>query len=167
MPDATGATRTLTITRRSDDTQHVVLYDAVDVDLVTARTWRLDNNRDYVIADTRRGGSPRRLYLHRIILGLTPGDGRYGDHINGNTLDNRRRNLRATTNQVNISNQAIENHRGLSRYRGVYWNRKLGRWAADVRLDYRKHYLGSFATEEDAAAAAAAFRAEPNSVAGY
>ena len=43
-------------------------------------------------------------YLHRLILGLRKGDSRQGDHINRNTLDNQKENLRITTLQQNSFN---------------------------------------------------------------
>lgn len=39
------------------------------------------------------------LSMHRVILGLSKGDGICTDHINGNGLDNRHCNLRACTKQ--------------------------------------------------------------------
>ena len=43
-------------------------------------------------------------YLHREVLGLTPGDGLETDHRNGDRLDNRRSNLRVATRAQNAQN---------------------------------------------------------------
>lgn len=43
--------------------------------------------------------------MHRAILGLESGDKRTGDHINHNTLDNRRPNLRIATVAQNCQNR--------------------------------------------------------------
>ena len=52
-----------------------------------------------VYAGKRANGTSRQrdLYLHRHILGLTKGDGKIGDHVNRDRLDNRRENLRVVT----------------------------------------------------------------------
>lgn len=156
MPNTTALA--LMIIQR-DGTEHTALYDPCDVATVAQRTWYL--NKGYAAHTLRHpDGSRTSLYLHRAILGLSPEDPVYVDHRNGNRLDNRRSNLRTTTNALNIANQQVVNERGRSRFRGVYWNAARGRWAADVRLNYRKHYLGLFDTEAAAAAAVAAFRAE-------
>jgi hypothetical protein len=72
------------------------------------------------------------------------------DHINQNTLDNRRRNLRLSTDRQNATNRKSRNQM-LGRYRGVV--SREGRWAAFIRADGKQHYLGMFPTPEHAARA--------------
>ena len=50
-------------------------------------------------------GKTRTVLLHREILRLKYGDKRCGDHINHNTLDNTRENLRVTTDAENKRNR--------------------------------------------------------------
>jgi HNH endonuclease len=54
----------------------------------------------YAMRRTETGGS---IYLHRYLLDAP--DGMVVDHINHNTLDNRRQNLRICTNQENNENR--------------------------------------------------------------
>ena len=94
--------------------------------------------------------------VHRWVMGAKPRDGKIVDHINGNKLDNRRSNLRivdASGSSQNVSG------RGRSRFRGVYPTRS-GRWQARVKFQGMVHYLGNYATEEEAAAVAEAKRRE-------
>jgi hypothetical protein len=96
------------------------------------------------------------IVVHRWVLGLCKGDRRIGDHINGNRLDNRRSNLRivdASGSSQNVSG------RGRSGFRGVYPTRQ-GRWQAKVKFKGKYYCLGSFDTEEEAAAVADAKRRE-------
>jgi hypothetical protein len=96
--------------------------------------------------------------LHRAVMGLEPGDPRRIDHINGNTLDNRRSNLRIATVAQNAQNQGSRG--GSSEHRGVTWDRSRGKWMATAMLDGRRRTIGRFDSEDEAAAAAAAWRAK-------
>lgn len=88
----------------------------------------------------------RGKLLHRELLGLTTRDGKIGDHINGDKLDNRRANLRVVTPSMSSANVR---HRAASGYRGVYPNKK--RWAAAARQNGKKLHLGTYDTPEQAA----------------
>lgn len=69
------------------------------------------------------------------------------DHINGDSLDNRRSNLRYCTYSQNLMN--THKVRSASGYKGVYRHRK--RWYAHITLNGRRFYLGLFKTPQDAA----------------
>lgn len=72
------------------------------------------------------------------------------DHINHDTLDNRRRNLRiATPSQNSINKKA---RAGSSIYKGVHLYRS-GKWQANLVYKKKYYYLGRFDTEEEAARA--------------
>lgn len=104
------------------------------------------------------GGRANRAvhYLHRDVLGLRGGDGRQVDHINGDRLDDRKANLRLISHRDNGQN--IVRSYGTSSYRGVSWDDERGKWAAYAKLAGRKHHLGRFDDELDAAHAASEFR---------
>lgn len=73
------------------------------------------------------------------------------DHINGDTLDNRRENLRIVTHRENMSNQT--KRPGSSKYRGVTFKKKEKKWVAQIQINGKRTYLGRFDIEEDAAKA--------------
>ena len=89
-------------------------------------------------------------YLHRIII-RAPRN-RQVDHINGNSLDNRRENLRLATCQQNSGNRG-QIRRSPWPYKGVRQRKPDGPWTAQIGIDYGLVYLGSFKTSEDAARA--------------
>ena len=73
------------------------------------------------------------------------------DHLNGDTLDNRKANLRICTQTTNMQNQHTV--RGSSQYQGVSWHENTKRWQARIQRNNKACYLGLFNTEEEAAKA--------------
>lgn len=93
-------------------------------------------------------GERKTLFMSRIILNAPKG--KYVDHINGDSLDNRKRNLRFCTLSQNSMNRKIriDNKSG---YKGVYLKDK--KWASSIRVNGKLIFLGSFITKKDAAIA--------------
>lgn len=133
----------------------VALVDEMDVALVSSFGWSVQNTG---YAGARIHG--QLVLMHRLILGLSPGDGLFGDHLNLNKLDNRRANLRILpTKGANAHNQ--HSRKGSSsRFRGVSWDKEKRRWIAYCQVNRHLHFIGYFRDENEAAQAAAAFRAE-------
>ena len=97
-----------------------------------------------------KNGKQYTISMHREILRLKSGDKRQADHINHNTLDNRRENLRV----VSSSQNAMNRHSRLgssSKYLGVSWNKRDKRWCAAIRTSGLLIHLGNFNREIDAA----------------
>lgn len=95
----------------------------------------------------------KTIKMHRVILGVT-NPKIHVDHINHDTLDNRRENLRLVDTRTNSSNQKDkENGKFSSRYTGVSWNQKNRKWFAGIRIDGKRKHLGSFDSEEEASKA--------------
>lgn len=95
----------------------------------------------------------RTVYMHKEVLGTNE----TVDHINGNSLDNRKANLRIATTQKNNWNLRKSAHRSgkplSSKYKGVYRPTGSKRWWAKITADGKRNVLGQFDTEEDAARA--------------
>jgi hypothetical protein len=88
------------------------------------------------------------IRLHRFVLGNEKTHLLNVDHINNNTLDNRRSNLRVATRAQN--NQNRRGFRGsVSKFKGV--SKSGNRWRAQICKDGKNHLLGIFQTEEEAA----------------
>jgi hypothetical protein len=128
-----------------------VSYD--DAAWALSLRWSLSNGY------ARRSEGQEKIFMHRELLGLRADSDLVGDHINGDTLDNRRSNLRAVSMSGNQQNRTTPGW-GSSRHRGVSFCRQTQRWAAQANFQGRHIHLGRFATEEEAAKAAAAYRRE-------
>ena len=75
------------------------------------------------------------------------------DHININSLDNRKANLRLATGMQNNWNTRKGFNKGTSKYKGVGWIKKTKKWRARFRCNHKAVHLGSFDDEKEAARA--------------
>lgn len=104
----------------------------------------------YAARTSYETGEKKLILMHRQLLGAATW-GEYVDHINGNTLDNRKTNLRKCSNAENVRNQRPVRARK-SRYKGVSLKGR-GTWVARITVQYKEIYIGSFVTEREAAIA--------------
>jgi hypothetical protein len=138
---------------------YVIKVSPEDVDRVLSRNWypsRCKGRPDYLISQNGPRGTVVTTYLHRFIVGATPGDPRV-DHANTDTMDYRRCNLRYATPTQNSVNAMRVNRDG---YKGVRLRCDGKKWTARIQFDGRGIHLGSFDTPEDAARAYDAKAAE-------
>lgn len=106
----------------------------------------------YVYVDN---GYARGL-LHRRILKLSLHDKKLVDHINRNTLDCRKENLRLVSyseNQRNHNKHNIKNSTALlkSKFKGVCWNKMANKWESKIRHDNKRSCLWYSSNEEECA----------------
>lgn len=92
--------------------------------------------------------------MHRFLLNAPAN--KQVDHINGDKLDNRRDNLRLCSATQNAHNRG--KYVGKSVFKGVTWQKRTydesrGYWKAQIIVDGKVIYLGSYPTDRDAAAA--------------
>lgn len=95
-----------------------------------------------------RGSDKKLVRLHRYVLQYFGKD--CVDHINNDTLDNRISNLRIVTTKQNSMNKSSKKGSS-SQYVGVSFDKKSKKWKAEIRVNNKKVYLGSFNSEFDAA----------------
>jgi hypothetical protein len=127
---------------------HVIEVDDCDVALATERGWLPSTTHGHVYFHRGRGKGHR--YLHRIIADAKEGE--LADHINRNTLDNRRCNLRTCTRSQSQMNTGI-GVANKSGYKGVCWSTRDQRWRAVIKYQGHQFYLGVFIDKELARAA--------------
>jgi hypothetical protein len=116
--------------------------------------WCLKQNGPRIYAVRLISGSSNRtkiLSLHREIMNAPPG--LLVDHGNGDTLDNRRANLRLATHSQNSCNTRRNKTKALSRFRGVTLSKRDSRWVARIRYERKLIWLGRFDNEIEAAKA--------------
>ena len=141
-------TKTIPLTRG-----RVAIVDEEDYKRLSAYKWRA-NGQEYTYALTAISvdGKQKSVPMHRMIMGVEyASHSVYVDHRNGDTLDNRKDNLRLCNNHENQGNSKPRG--GVSKYRGVCWNRTRQKWQANIKVYYRQKHLGHFDDEEDAARA--------------
>jgi len=117
-------------------------YSIDDSELLDYYTWRVSSH-GYIV--TNAPGTKKLIYFHRAALGFPKG---LVDHKNGDTLDNRRCNLREVTPTQNIINS--DKSRGVSGRRGVTWYAPYGKWRARITVEGKEINLGYGDTIEEA-----------------
>lgn len=114
--------------------------------------WNPCTNSFYAARNIALPGRDRKFVkfrMHRVILGLEHGDKRQGDHMDGNTLNNRRSNLRIATPQENNWNRSLRKT-SLTGIKGVTWDKRSEKWMAQIWIDGKNVKLGRFATAKEA-----------------
>ena len=110
-------------------------------------------NKFYAVRTSPAGKGRRKktIRMHREIVNIP--DGLECDHINGNSLDNRKANLRPATRQQNCWNNRKRRPKSLSIYKGVSYSSRGRPWKAMLTVGGKRIYLGSFDTQIQAAEA--------------
>jgi len=95
------------------------------------------------VISTYFGGQKTYVYFHRVVFNSVVPRGYVVDHINGNTLDNRKANLRLASRHDNARNCKIpiDNKSG---FKGVIWRPREKKWYAQISVNKKTIYLGTF-----------------------
>lgn len=129
----------------------LALIDDEDFELVSQYKWRANFNSKlksfYALTDIRNNGERITILMHRLITDAPKG--KVVDHINHNTLDNRKLNLRVCSQSENMMNSRkhIVNTSG---YKGVSWYKQTKKWTAQIRIKGKNTGLGYFESPEKA-----------------
>jgi hypothetical protein len=126
------------------------LVDIEDISKIFNQSWHIFKSRGNIYVRGWDKISRKKVFMHRIIMGVTDPKVQV-DHINGDTLDNRKENLRIVNNSQNMMNKGLSKA-NRSGYKGVSLT-SLGKWIATIRANNSKIYLGCFDTAEEAAKA--------------
>jgi len=120
---------------------------------ILSHKWGVTKNISgfYAVRSDYSTGKKKTVILHRCITNCPRG--KVVDHKNGNTLDNRKSNLRICTIAENSKNQKKTYNGKTSVYKGVYLKNKRNKYVAEICANRVKHHLGYFETEIEAAEA--------------
>ena len=119
-------------------------FDLDDLHIVKKYYWSI-NAQGYAVA--RNGETGKSIRLHRLITNAP--ENKQVDHINRERNDNRRSNLRICTRSENSKNRGIRSD-NLSGITGVFWNKKVNKWNANISINGKQKNLGYYKQKEDA-----------------
>jgi len=121
-------------------------FDLDDYNLIKERSWCV-RDLNYVVSRFNK----KIISMHRLIMGFP--EGLDVDHIDGNTLNNRKSNLRSVTHRQNSQNRK-KIIKKTSVYNGVYYDKRARGWVSRIHdLQGKSIWLGVFVTEKEAAIA--------------
>lgn len=108
--------------------------------------WHCNENLKYIFVRI-----DYQLYrAHRLAFLLM--EGRWPeqvDHINGDGLDNRWENLREVNHRENHRNEKLSKN-NTSGVTGVSFSKKLNKWLAYIKINYKTVHLGCYLEYDDA-----------------
>ena len=118
-------------------------FDKEDKSLVEQYYWSYDNKGYLSACDENK----RHIRLHRLVMGVTDYSTKV-DHkrhppLPENQYDNRKQNLRISTNQENCRNTSLGKN-NTSGVKGVSYSKKKGKWRAYITVDQKQISLGYF-----------------------
>lgn len=114
------------------------IVDDEDYEFVNQFKWHVVGG--YAVRCERLNGNKRTVFMHRTIAD-TPSD-MVTDHINRDTLDNRKANLRNCDRQKNVANRVLKK-KTISGLIGVR-DRKNGSYQSAIMKDKKVIHLGEF-----------------------
>lgn len=146
---------------------YVAIIDEMDADLAdlkwhvscTRRTHQYAMRTGYVrgsCTPDRPAGHYAHAKLHgeiaKRLIGRGLVKGEVVDHINHDTLDNRRSNLRVITQLQNAYNATMRTTNAIG-YKGVFLHKQVNKWRAVIKVNGKRKHLGCFDSVIDAAIA--------------
>lgn len=116
----------------------ISIVDDDDFERVSQHRWYYSCGRK---GNRYFAASAGKILLHRFIMNAQVGT--QVDHLNGNKLDNRKKNLRICSNAQNNRNKK-KKHRenNYSEFKGVTWNKKAKKFQVGIRANGTQLHLG-------------------------
>lgn len=132
----------------------VAIVDAADYEWLSSFKWHAHQPKPGLFYAQRNqplgNGKYRMVRMHREILNA-PNELDV-DHIDGDGLNNTRRNIRVCSGIQNRRNSR-GNRNTVSGYKGVNFDSRYNKWHARIEVNNKRIHLGYFSTPEDAARA--------------
>lgn len=147
-PPSKGCMNTIEL---EDSRGRKFIIDQDDFKRIKDITWCVVDNKKnvlYVSGHLSKQHEYKSVKIHHFLIG-TPINGLVVDHIDGNGLNNSKKNLRIVTQSENCRNRT--KRYGISKYLGVC--RRGKKWASRIHINNKEKWLGVFKTEIEAAKA--------------
>lgn len=117
------------------------LIDTEDLEHIIDKKWRIWGTNIVT-------GNYKPKHLYRYILNISDSNV-VVDHRDSNRLNNKKNNLRVTTQAKNVINKCLQSNNS-SGIAGVYFDEKRNKWCSEIRFDNKKCFLGRHANFSDA-----------------
>lgn len=121
------------------------IVDKEDIEKIKYHKWRIDTNNRIITGNCSKT-RPRKELTHVL---LEVPEGMVVDHIDGNTLNNKKSNLRVCTQGENLCNKHFMSN-NKSGWQGVVWDKARRRWAPEIQYESKKCHLGRYSLKEEA-----------------
>jgi len=146
------------IMKTAKDEEVITVIDTEDLEYVKSfgLRWCIKNSKNTKTQYARAtkwelvNGEPKLITYCLHILLLNAKKGEYVDHRNHDTLDNRKDNLRITTNSNNTKNRKSKNSNNSSGYRNVLFDKQRGLWLVRLQINKKGKTLGEFTDVHEA-----------------
>ena len=122
----------------------VALVDDEDFEYLNQWKWFPNNLKHGFYAvrmnptlDNKKNTISMHRFIMNVPLNMTV------DHINRNTLDNRKINLRICTMAENLRNKNIYKN-NTSKYKGVYYHKIVKKWLVRISVNNKRIHIGYF-----------------------
>ncbi|MFC1782274.1 HNH endonuclease [Planctomycetota bacterium] len=135
---------------------HVAIVDEEDLEYLQQWNWYINRYRSNLIYPIRKerisvgNWKPRKLHHEVLRLKVPLPKGKVIDHINHDTLDCRKGNLRVCSMSENNCNRRPWGKIMTSKYKGVTWQKRYQHWEVAISLNHKRQWLGHFKSEYDA-----------------
>lgn len=145
-----GDLTTIFVKKRNGDV-HEVLIDTEDLPILLEHnrsicTKKSIHGKEFYAYTTQKDWT-KHIYLHRLLM--NPPNKYVVDHINKKPLDNRKENLRITTQRLNTQYKKTQSNNTSTGVRGVT-KVPSGRYAAVAKIDGKVKHIGTYDTMEEA-----------------
>lgn len=119
--------------------------DAEDLQKVRYHKWRIDTNGRIITGNSTKK-RPRTEITH--ILIECPED-KVVDHIDEDTRNNKKSNLRICTQAENLCNKHFMSNSKTNEI-GIHWDKSRHRYAPEIQKDGKRYHLSRYKTIEEA-----------------
>jgi hypothetical protein len=137
------------------------LYQVSNLGNVKSLNYKRSNNEkilkkvicgNYYVVCLSKDNKIKNKYVHQLVAmaflnHIPDGHKLVVDHMNFNKIDNRVDNLQLVSQRENTHrNEKIYS----SKFKGVYWYKKLNKWKSQININGEKLHLGYFTDELEA-----------------